>query len=187
MRFLSRRALLIVPVFVLALLVAGLPTAAFGNRDDNQFRARLLGVNEVPSINTVATGNVRLTLNRDNIQFQVSWANLSSTPGAAHIHIGQRHTNGAVSAFFCGGGGKPACPTATTATLSGTIVGADIVGPAAQGIPTGATDAGLAMAGLQRMIRLGATYSNVHTTNFPSGEIRGQNSNRDNDDRSKDD
>jgi CHRD domain len=169
MRFLSRRALLIVPLFVLSIIVVALPTVAFGDRDQNEFRARLLGINEVPSINTVATGNVKLTLNATNIQFEVSWSNLSSAPAVSHIHIGQRHTNGAPSVFFCGGGGKPACPASTSATITGTIVAADVVGPAGQGIAAGD------LAGLQRMIRLGATYSNVHTANFGSGEIRGQN------------
>ena len=169
MRFLSRRALLILPVFVLAIVVVALPTVAFGDRDQNEFSARLLGVNEVPSINTVATGNVKLTLSATDIHFEVSWSNLSSPPVVAHIHIGQRHTNGTPSAFFCGGGGKPACPTSTSATITGTIVAADVVGPAGQGIAPGN------LAGLERMIRLGATYSNVHSANFPGGEIRGQN------------
>ena len=174
MRFLSRRALLILPVFVLAIVVVALPTVAFGDRDQNEFSARLLGVNEVPSINTVATGNVKLTLSPTSIQFEVSWSNLSSTPAVAHIHIGQRHTNGTPSAFFCGGGGKPACPTSTRATITGTIVAADVVRPAGQGIAAGN------LAGLERMIRLGATYSNVHTAMFGSGEIRGQNRAADN-------
>jgi len=176
MRFLSRRALLILPVFVLAIVVVALPTVAFGDRDPNEFRAQLLGVNEVPSINTVATGNVKLTLSATNIQFEVSWSNLSTNPVVAHIHIGQRHTNGTPSAFFCGGGGKPACPASLShsATITGTIVAADVVGPAGQGIAPGD------LAGLQRMIRLGATYSNVHTAMFGSGEIRGQNRAADN-------
>ena len=168
MRFLSRRALLILPVLVVAVVVAALPTVAFGDRE-NEFRAQLLGINEVPSINTVATGNVKLTLSATDIHFEVSWSNLSSPPVVAHIHIGQRHTNGTPSAFFCGGGGKPACPTSTSAAITGTIVAADVVGPAGQGIAPGD------LAGLQRMIRLGATYSNVHSGNFPGGEIRGQN------------
>ena len=173
MRFLSRRALLVLPVLVVAVVVAALPTVAFGDRE-NEFRAQLLGINEVPSINTVATGNVKLTLSATDIHFEVSWSNLSSPPVVAHIHIGQRHTNGTPSAFFCGGGGKPACPTSTSATITGTIVAADVVGPAGQGIAAGN------LAGLERMIRLGATYSNVHTAMFGSGEIRGQNRAADN-------
>ncbi len=181
MRF-RKRALLFVPVFVLAIGAAALPTVAFGDHDnDNVFRARMLGIHEVPSINTVATGNVRLVLFSDHIDFTVSWQNLSGAPAAAHIHIGQARTNGGVSAFFCGGGGKPACPAATTATISGTIMAADVVGPAAQGVAAGN------LAGLERMIRLGATYSNVHTANFPNGEIRGQNRSSDKDKDNNDD
>jgi len=175
MRFLSRRALLIVPVFVVAIVVAAVPTAAFGDHDKNEFRARLAGVNEVPSINTVATGTVTLKLNSDSIQFELRYQNLSGNPLFAHIHIGQRHTNGGVSAFFCGGGSKPACPASTSGTVTGTIVAADVIGPTAQGIAAGD------LAGLERMIRLGATYSNMHSPNFPSGAIRGQNRDKETD------
>jgi hypothetical protein len=74
---------------------------------------------------------------------------------------------GNVSAFFCGGGGKPACPLTTSGEISGTIVAADVVGPLGQGIaPT-------EYAELVRAIRNGATYANVHTAAFGTGEIRG--------------
>ncbi len=166
---LGKRAFLLLPVAVLALVVAALPTVAFGDRGKDEFRARLLGVNEVPSINTEATGSVTLKLNSDNIQFELRYENLEGgNPLFAHIHVGERHTNGGVSVFFCGGGGKPACPASRSGTVTGTITNGDVVGPAtAQGVTT--------LDDLKRMIRLGATYSNVHTPTFGSGEIRGQN------------
>ena len=81
-----------------------------------------------------------------------------------------RGVNGGVSAFFCGGGGKPACPT-PSGTVTGVIVPADIVGPAAQGINPGEPTA---FDELVRAIRSGFAYANVHTTRWPGGEIRGQ-------------
>jgi hypothetical protein len=61
--------------------------------------------------------------------------------------------------------------------VSGVITAAQIVGPAAQGIATGE------FAELVDALRSGAAYANVHTTTFPAGEIRGQISDRDENDR----
>jgi CHRD domain len=85
----------------------------------------------------------------------------------AHIHLGQEGVNGGVAAFLCGGGGKPACPQ-ESGEVTGTIVAGDVQAIPAQGLA--ANDIGA----LIRAIKHGATYANVHTDNFPSGEIRGQ-------------
>ncbi len=69
--------------------------------------------------------------------------------------------------FLCGGGGKPACPN-VSATVTGTVVGADVIGPNGQGIAPGQLDEVI------RAMRKGLAYANVHTTSFPTGEIRGQ-------------
>jgi len=47
-------------------------------------------------------------------------------------------------------------------------VPADVIGPAGQGIKPGE------YAELLRAIRAGATYANVHSSLYPSGEIRAQ-------------
>jgi hypothetical protein len=43
-----------------------------------------------------------------------------------------------------------------------------VIGPAGQGVAAGE------FAEVLQAIRAGAAYANVHTTNFPAGEIRGQ-------------
>ena len=73
-----------------------------------------------------------------------------------------------MSVFFCGGGGKPACPTTNSGTVSGTIAAADVVGPTAQGFNAGD------IAPVIAALRAGVTYANMHTAKFPGGEIRGQ-------------
>ena len=86
----------------------------------------------------------------------------------AHIHFGARGTTGGVSTFLCGGGTKPApCPT-PGGTVTGVIAPADIQGPVAQGIEAAN------FAELVHAMRSGVTYVNVHSTQFPAGEIRGQ-------------
>jgi hypothetical protein len=156
-----------------ALCVVGLPQVLQADDDHSkrrQFQAELNGFREVPlSISTTGEGDFRLKINRDGtaIDFTLRYENLTGDPTVAHIHFGQTHTAGGVSAFFCGGGGKPACPP-QPGTVTGTILAADVIGPAGQGIAAGE------LTELIRAIRAGATYANVHTVQFPSGEIRGQ-------------
>jgi hypothetical protein len=166
---LLKRSLLLMPLLALAVILVGLPAVAFGRDDDNgRFSARLIGINEVPSINTNGSASLKLTLKAAEIDFELSYHNLSGPPGAAHIHFGQARTNGGVMVFFCGGGNKPACPPTPSGTVNGKIVAADVVGPPAQGITAGD------LASVERAIRAGAAYANMHTANFPTGEIRGQ-------------
>ena len=140
--------------------------------DDGGFQAKLVGYSEVPSVSTISRGTLALNIhgsgNTATIDYVLTYKDIEGgTAIASHIHLGQRHTNGGVSAFLCSGGDKPACP-ATAGTVHGTIDAADVIGPAAQGIEPGS------MAELVRAIRAGATYANVHSTRWPGGEIRGQ-------------
>jgi len=133
-------------------------------------RARLRGLNEVPAVSTTGHARLEARISPDetSIDFTLTFEDLSAPPAAAHVHFGRARTNGGVSFFFCGGGGKPACPASTSGTVTGTVVAADVVGPAGQGIPAGD------LAGIINAIRHGAAYANMHTMNFPAGEIRGQ-------------
>jgi hypothetical protein len=168
MRFL-RRALFLVPVFVLGVVVAALPTATLGV-NSTEFHAKLIGYDEVPSINTdgFATLKVRIDDATQTISFRLEYSGLSANPAAAHIHLSKVHTNGGVMVFFCGGGGQPACPASTAGVVSGTITAANVLAIPAQGLPA------MDIAAVIRAIRSDAAYANMHTSNFPSGEIRGQ-------------
>jgi hypothetical protein len=159
--------------FAFALVLAGSGASVRAASGDTPLRARLRGLNEVPPTNSRATAELRATLSADetSISFTLDYNNLTAVPGAAHIHFGPTKVNGGVMVFFCGGGGKAACPAATSGTVTGTITAADIVGPAAQGIqpaPVGQ------FADVVRAIKTGNAYANIHTANFASGEVRGQ-------------
>ncbi len=170
-------------------LVLSSPGAASDRQGPNRFKVDLVGFQEVPSISTTGHAHLEFTIEdeAETIEFEMTYADLEgvgTTPfvvngvvTASHIHVGARGTNGGVSVFFCGGGGKPACPP-SSGTISGVITPADIVGPAAQGINPGEPTA---FAELVRAIRAGFSYANLHTTRYPAGEIRGQINDRDED------
>jgi hypothetical protein len=138
------------------------------------FKARLKSLNEVPSVVTGASGKFEGDLNRagDQIAWELRYEGLEGTVTQAHIHVGQRHTNGGISVFFCtnlgnGPAGTQACPP-SPARISGTFTAADVVGPAGQGVSPGE------FADLLKALKAGAAYANVHSTLAPGGEIRGQ-------------
>jgi CHRD domain len=169
----SRRTTQAVVTGVIAILLAAAGVAVAGadrGRDrDDDFEARLKGFNEVPAVSTEASGRFEAEIDDETIEYELSFGGLSAPVLFAHIHLGQKDANGGVSAFLCGGGGKPACPQ--EGTVEGTIVPADVVGPATQGIAPGEFDE------LVEAIEEGVTYANVHSmapAGFPGGEIRGQ-------------
>ncbi len=167
-----KRSLVPECALVLSLLVLpALPLRALDDEDDEgrRMRAHLSGFQEVPALSTTGRGEFRGTIKEKDgtISYRLSYSDLESSASSAHIHFAQSGVAGGIIAFLCGGGGKPACP-ATSGTVEGTIVAADILGPVAQGIAAGDIQEAI------RAIRSGNTYANVHTAVFPSGEIRGQ-------------
>jgi len=140
------------------------------DKDQNEGRASLIGFQEVPAISTVAHGKLQLVIHEASITYELTFTGLTAAASAAHIHLGQRSVSGGVAAFLCGGGTKPACPAGTSdqATVTGTIVASDVIGPASQGMAPGQ------FAELVHAIRSGVTYANVHNAVFGAGEIRGQ-------------
>lgn len=168
----KKRILLISTSAVAVVLSAGLGYRAFADHRDRNvnLRAELRGLNEVPPTTSRATASLRAMLDEEaqTITFTLDFRDLTANPGAAHVHFGPTKVNGGVMVFFCGGGGKPACPAATSGTVTGTITAADVVGPAAQGVTAGD------FADVARAIRTGNSYANIHTATFPAGEIRGK-------------
>jgi hypothetical protein len=168
----SKRLQIAGAVAVVAVASVVATTAVAGG--DRHLSTRLTGFEEVPAISTDADGkfSARLRTSSQEIEYRLSYANLTGAVQQAHIHVGQRSVNGGISVFLCsnlgnGPAGTQACPPAP-ATISGTIRPADVIGPVTQGLDPGQFDE------LLRAIRAGVTYANVHSETFPGGEIRGQ-------------
>jgi hypothetical protein len=126
------------------------------------FNATLLSGNETPPIANAANGIGNFTFDTvaQNITYSLSYSALSSTAVMAHIHFGPVGVSGPIILPF-----SPS-PTGTSGTLSGVLTTANLINQATTGIATFTDIYNAALAG--------SLYANLHTTNFPAGEIRGQ-------------
>jgi hypothetical protein len=174
---------LILAAAVLATVVA--PLAA--NAQENTVQTRLVGYQETPqTINSPGSGEFRAKISHDGstIDYELTYRDLSSSVLQSHIHFGRPATSGGIVLFLCtnltppaGVPAPPACPT-PGGTVTGTLTAANVIAlptvcsPACSGQAIDSGAAGLAE--ILKAIRAGATYVNVHTTNHPSGEIRGR-------------
>jgi hypothetical protein len=175
---------LILPVVVMSVVLAVLPTISFGGASTN-FHAKADGYHEIVSnstggivggaVNTNGFASLKTMLDdsTSTIAFRFEFSGLTTPLVQAHYHFSQEHVSGGVMVFLCGPAGSPAKQTCGDGTLrsgviSGTLGPADVIGPAAQNITAGD------MTSVFAAIRNGAAYLNLHTTMFPGGEIRGQ-------------
>jgi hypothetical protein len=159
-------------VAVMGLLgVAAAAVAGGGGRD---VREHLTGYEETPlTLSTTGVGNFRAKVKNSAIEYRLTYSGLEGDVTQSHIHLGAEGTTGGISVFLCrttqtAPEGTPTCPGPRAGTVTGTIEPADVIGPAGQGINPGE------YAKLLRAIRAGATYANVHSSKYPTGEIRAQ-------------
>ena len=152
----------------LALVAVLVASGAMAHGDNGKGKARLSGLEETPlTLLTSGRGSFRAKVRSDGIHYTLRYEDLEANATVAHIHFGLPGITGGVIAFLCGGGGKPACP-AREGEVTGVITGANVIGPAAQGLDVGSLTEAV------RALRKGAVYANVHSTTYPGGEIRGQ-------------
>jgi hypothetical protein len=125
------------------------------------FSADLSGDDELPPVDTNATGIIMGSITPNSINYQLSVTDLDN-PRAAHIHMGDEDHNGKVVAWLYN---STSAKGPTTGLLSqGNVTASDLVGPL-KGQP---------LSALIDLMGNGTTYVNVHTKDFPLGEIRGQ-------------
>jgi CHRD domain len=151
--------------------------AAHDDDDSTQIKVRLTGYHEDPAaISTDAWGEFKMWVDgdREEISYRLEYADLAGAVTQAHIHFGGKAQSGGISAWLCDTTAAPAPSTVDPPTcpaegsVSGTIEADDVVGPAAQGIDPGEFDE------LLDAIKAETTYVNVHSSKYPSGEIRSQ-------------
>jgi len=147
----------------LLLLAVTLATPVVAAKQHTNYRAILRGSNQIPAVETNAHGVFIATLNPDgkSITFKLIVSNMENVT-MAHIHIGNSATNGLVVVFLF----HSETPVARQNGIlsQGTFTASDFKGPLA----------GQAFSALINAITTGDAYVNVHSTQHPAGEIRGQ-------------
>ena len=134
-----------------------------------------LGAGETGAIFSQGKATLDLDVNKNagTIAFKLTYSGLSSAVTQSHIHFGKEHVAGGVMVFFCTNQTPPTgqtpqpCPL-PGGTVTGTITAGNVIGPTAQGVTAGNFDAVVAA------LFSNTVYGNVHTVNFPAGEVRGQ-------------
>jgi len=153
-----------------AVIAAAFVVAACGgssNPSSTSFSTTsMTGANEVgsPVRVTQGTGTAVYTVNGTTVHYKVTFSKLTSNATISHIHVGPPTVSGGVVVPFTG------VPSATQGTIEGDFTANDIVAQTAGGVTVNAKD----LNSLLAAFRDGNAYTNVHTTTYGTGEIRGQ-------------
>ena len=124
------------------------------------FTAELSGENVLPTVNTDANGTITIQGNNQSLNYQLALNDISNVTGA-HIHFGNDNENGKIVVSLL----RSNSPSGLEVeTLGGNFTADDVQGPLA----------GLPLEQLIGFMGNGSTYVNVHSIEFPLGEIRGQ-------------
>jgi CHRD domain len=131
------------------------------------FKATLLSSNEVPANTSTGTGTFVATLDTSTnvFTYDVTFTGLTTNVTLGHIHgPAAAGVNAGTTINF----GSLAGATFTTGATSGTAHGVTTLTAATSITSTVTGDS------LKKLLFAGLTYANVHTTQNPGGEIRGQ-------------
>lgn len=126
----------------------------------SQFLAELNGGNEVPPVDSSASGTASFSIKGGVLSYKIQVSRLDDVTGA-HLHLGQPGANGDVVVDLLRGSDKS--PTEQGIMITGSINDAGLTGP---------------LEGKSIDILIDAmkedVYINLHTAVYPDGEIRGQ-------------
>jgi hypothetical protein len=145
---------------------AQLTAPVFAVRGD-QFMTHATGAEEVPANDSDGQGQAVFRLSDDGmtLSYKLIVANIENVT-QSHIHLAPAGSNGGIVVWL-----YPSAPPALLipgrtqgALAEGEITSADLVGALA----------GADLDALLSEIRAGNAYVNVHTSQLPGGEIRGQ-------------
>lgn len=138
-----------------------------GQATKRTFTAALSGANEVPANDSDARGQAVFQLSQDGteVSYRLIVANLQNVT-MAHIHVGEAGVNGPVVAWLYPSGPPPQLIEGRSSGVlaTGVITEASLVGQLANE----------PLSALVDRMRDATVYVNVHTSQYPPGEIRGQ-------------
>ena len=127
---------------------------------NQKFNAKLSGQQEVPPVQTTASGMAWFKPMQDKVWFKLNVTDMQGVT-QAHIHTGKQGENGPVVVTLY--------KSATPQPINGKLAYGNITANLLEGPMKGKQISDLATA-----MSNGGTYVNVHTEKYPNGEIRGQ-------------
>jgi hypothetical protein len=133
--------------------------------DASLFQADLSGAGETPARSTPAVGTVGLYVNGNTVDYTIEVHGITNVTGA-HIHSGAAGSNGGIRIALFPAPGTNFLPAGqTVATVDGILI---------SGSFNSSQVTGVTYDELLSEMRAGTAYANVHTTQYPGGEVRGQ-------------
>ena len=149
---------------LIAVTITMVSATTFSNQivlaQNQKFKANLSGQEEVPPVQTTASGMGWFKPMQDKVWFKLSVTDMQGVT-QAHIHSGKQGENGPVVVTLY----KAETPQPINGILSyGNITANLLEGPMK----------GKQISDLVTAMSNGSTYVNVHTEKYPNGEIRGQ-------------
>ena len=154
-------SLLVITAALLSLMFIATVNTNYIFAQNVKFKAKLNGDNEAPPVTTVATGKAKFKVKDDGITANINITGITDIT-MAHIHQGKEGQNGDPIVDLLKSGKQ-------NKTDGGIIITGKITASDLQGSMAGKT-----LQDLQTAMGNQETYVNVHTSDHPDGEIRGQ-------------
>ena len=130
------------------------------NGQKEKYRAKLLGKNEVPKVNSTAKGSASFKSKKDILTWKINVTGLSNTTGA-QLYLGNKSVKGDIIVDLMKSGNQSKTPLGFL--MNGKISAADLKGPMQ----------GKTVMDLKSAMNNSQTYVNILTSAHPDGEVRG--------------
>ncbi len=150
---------MIVMAAALASLVITATNSSYAQNE--KYRAKLDGNNEVPAVNTTSEGVINFKTNNDMLTWKMNVTGTNDASGV-NIHKGKAGENGEVIVDIMKVSKHSDNPKGMT--MRGNVTDSSLTG----------SMAGQTIADLKTAMANGDTYVNLKTQDHPDGEIRGQ-------------
>jgi hypothetical protein len=129
--------------------------------ENDKYFTPLTGMEEVPPVNTNSTGIALFDLLNNHLNFKVNVTMLENIK-SAHIHVGEFGQNGEIIVSLLNSSSPINIHNGTL--VKGQLTATDLVGSLK----------GKTINDLVKLFNNTKTYLNIHTKQYPNGEIRGQ-------------
>jgi len=152
--------LIVIGAALASLMVIGANGLIDVNGQKEKYRAKLLGKNEVPKVNSTAKGSASFKSKKDILTWKINVTGLSNTTGA-QLYLGNKSSKGDIIVDLMKSGNQSKTPLGFL--MNGKISAADLKG----------SMQGKTVMDLKSAMNNSQTYVNILTSAHPDGEVRG--------------